>query len=135
MSADRRLVLAADAHTLDAIHDLLDQVWREDATLSAADRYRFETALVEIAGNIVGHTRPSLADGTVTVEVTVSVTPGAVAARVADDGTAVTSVLASEMPAWDAESGRGLPMARALGDVQYERVEQRNVWSLRCPRG
>jgi len=40
---------------VDTVHDLLAVVWDGAPTVSAGDRMRFETALIELASNVMRH--------------------------------------------------------------------------------
>ena len=46
---------------LDRIRDLLAELWLTDGAIAEVDRNLFETAVIEVAGNIVRHARS--ADG------------------------------------------------------------------------
>jgi serine/threonine-protein kinase RsbW len=91
----------------------------------------FETALVEIVGNVVEHARRS--DGQpVDVHMRIAVHDDRLEARMEDDGAPSgvdpgTAVL----PADDlAESGRGLALAAAVADLEHVRWAGRNVWTV-----
>jgi serine/threonine-protein kinase RsbW len=60
------------------------------------------------------------------------VTPGKVIAAFGDNGQpAELDLSGAAMPGELAESGRGLPLAKAaLDELTYDRVEGRNVWTL-----
>ncbi|AEF40884.1 ATP-binding protein [Hoyosella subflava] len=130
-SDDGALTLTATAHpeAIDAVHELLAQLW--EGTLSADDihRMRFETAVAEVAGNIVTHGRES---GTRTFTLTVGITDGLLEARFKDDGTPQHLDLTSvSLPEDLAESGRGLAIASALLDeLHYRRAPGENTWYL-----
>ena len=96
---------------------------------------RFETAVIEIANNIVTHAAYGLSSE-VTIELTLTATPDSVTACFRDDGGAAELDLASaRMPDTTAESGRGLALTRALADdLTYERVGSANIWTLTCRR-
>jgi serine/threonine-protein kinase RsbW len=117
---------------------VLAELWQKDPTVSDGDRMRLETAAVEIVGNIVEHAYRS--DGPATprrgIDVVVTADPGQVVAVLADDGMPHGLDLSDvTMPGADAESGRGLPLATAvLDELLYERVGDRNRWTLTCRR-
>jgi serine/threonine-protein kinase RsbW len=128
-----RITVPARPDSLDEIHDLVESLWTGQEGFPQADRLRFETAVIEVAGNIVTHavTRPEM-----TVELTLTATPEAATTRFRDDGGAARlDLAAARMPDTMAESGRGLALTRALADdVTYERVGSATVWTLTCLR-
>lgn len=140
---DRLAVLApAVPDILDLVHGLLEQLWLGHPEVSDDDRLRFETAVVEILGNIVEHAYElDSGRGTAPTEsrrfqLVVGVTPGKVLATFGDNGLPAELDLGSVlMPDVDAESGRGLALAKASLDVlDYARVDGRNRWALECHR-
>jgi serine/threonine-protein kinase RsbW len=132
-----RLTIPAQPDSLDEVHDLVESLWAGQARFPAADRLRFETAVIEVAGNIITHAAAGRPSGSeVTVELTLTATPGSVTACFRDDGGAAgLDLAAAQMPDALAESGRGLALTRALADdVTYERVGPANIWTLTCRR-
>jgi serine/threonine-protein kinase RsbW len=130
-----QLTIPAQPDSLDEIHDLVAALWAGQDRFPAADRLRFETAVIEVAGNIVTHAVAGLPSGSeVTVELTLTATPGSATACFRDDGGAAgLDLAAAPMPDTMAESGRGLALTRALADdVTYERVGSANIWTLTC---
>jgi serine/threonine-protein kinase RsbW len=133
MQHTRRLTIPAQPDSLDEIHDLIESLWAGQARFPPADRLRFETAVIEVAGNIVTHAvagRPSRAE--MTVELTLTATPEAATARFRDDGGAAgLDLAAARMPDALAESGRGLALTRALADdVTYQHADSANIWTI-----
>jgi serine/threonine-protein kinase RsbW len=133
MQHTRRLTIPAQPDSLDEIHDLIESLWTAQARFPPADRLRFETAVIEVAGNIVTHAvagRPRRQK--MTVELTLTATPEAATACFRDDGGAATlDLAAARMPDAMAESGRGLALTRALADdVTYQRADSANVWTV-----
>ena len=134
-------VLRVGAHpeSLDRVHELLARLWTDD-DMPAVDRMQFETAVAEVAANIVEHA----ADGRdVTLVLRVSRWPDRVEARFEDDGAeAHVDLDAASMPESGdpddldavlalAEDGRGLALARAAVDeLVYEREGSTNRWFL-----
>jgi serine/threonine-protein kinase RsbW len=119
---------------VDAVHEFLETVWAANPDVSEFDRMAFETALIELASNVIQHA----SDGR-GVTCVLSVTAGAdgLTASLADTADAGGVVLLErEMPHELAESGRGLALIRALvDDVGYTRVDDRNVWTISRARG
>jgi serine/threonine-protein kinase RsbW len=134
------LSVPARPGSLELVHAAVDQLWSQHTNVEAADRARFETAVVEIFANIVEHafrTDPDLPDGLGRrLELSLEATEGDVLARFSDNGLpAELDLSAVTMPGEGAESGRGLAMAlAALDDLRYERISGRNRWSLVCRR-
>jgi serine/threonine-protein kinase RsbW len=133
------LSLPARPESLDLVHPALDQLWSVHEEIPEHDRFRFETAVVEVFANIVEHAFREDADLPATQEarrldLVLAVRSGAVEADFSDNGLPVALDLSGvTMPDPDAESGRGLAMAIAsLDDLSYERREGRNRWRLVC---
>ena len=131
-----QLAVPARPASVDAILDLVQSLWTEPADFPAKDQTRFETALIEVAGNIVRHAAGTSASRDTTIELTLTVAPGYAAASFRDNGGAADLDLANvTMPDPTEESGRGLPLTRALADVlTYDRVGSTNIWTLICRR-
>ena len=134
------LDLPAAIEAVDDVHDALDRLWTQDVTVGPRDRSRIATAVAEIVGNIVEHafrldqetSRPE--DRRLYVQLRLG--PGDIEVVVADNGRPIAIDLSDvAMPDDDAESGRGLALAvAALDEVRYERIGDRNRWTLRCRR-
>lgn len=126
-SVDVTLDGADAAVVLDRVHDALARLWREAGDVSEADRIAVETALVEVAGNVVRHGPDARWHGR---GVRVSVGPEVVVA-VADQAGAPPDVdLDPVMAGPDAESGRGLAIARALAELDCAAVGGGTRWTL-----
>src|SRR6476659_5709935 len=128
-----RLELSGPAtpEMLDLVHAVLERLWADHDDVSQGDRARFETAVIEILGNIVEHA----------YRLDPSDDPNDESARrfdvylVATDEELVAAFGDNGMPDEDAESGRGLALAAAaVDDLFYERVQGRNHWRLLCVR-
>jgi serine/threonine-protein kinase RsbW len=132
----------ADLQILDLVHALLEQLWIGNPEVSVEDRFRFETAVIEVLGNIVEHAYqldPAAAehrDHARRFIVVLAVTADEVLASFGDNGLPTSLDLSNvAMPHELAESGRGLALAAAATDeLSYDRVEGRNHWKLRCTR-
>ncbi len=130
MGGDYALNGLAVPQGLDALHDLLEQIGAEHPELSGADLMLFETAVIEIAGNVVEHGVPA---GEVTWEFALSVLPERLEATLSDDGAAYDGTVISEsaMPDELAESGRGFALASAVLDrLDYRRDNEGNHWEM-----
>ncbi|MET0714788.1 MAG: ATP-binding protein [Mycetocola sp.] len=114
---------------VDAVHDFLHEIWVLHPDIDEMDRMAFETALIELASNVIQHA--DRGDG-VTCAMSVSADSHELRAQFSDTAEAGgfrlrTATIPDEL----AESGRGLAFMQMLVDeVRYERVEDRNVWSL-----
>ncbi|MBF4621820.1 ATP-binding protein [Clavibacter sp. VKM Ac-2542] len=129
----RSLTLQSPPDDVDAVHELVAGLWDDRPDVGALDRMAFETALIELASNVIEHAD----DGQgVTCVVSVTVDDGVMSARLRDGSEPGDFRLtAREMPGADAESGRGLAMVQMLCDeLTYERVGGENVWSVRRTR-
>jgi len=126
--ADHRLVRRVDSTLLDAVHELLAGLWADQPHVGETDRMMFETAVTEIAGNIVEH-------GGADVDLTLRVWAGSdrVVALFEDNGRGLPSdiVTSAEMAGDLDETGRGVALAKAtVDDMSYRREGGHNCWKL-----
>lgn len=129
--------MSAHEGAIDHAQDLVEKLFGEHPDLSGRDRFRFETAVVEVLANIVKHAFSSdEVVGARRLRLTLLATPTELTALLADNGEpAGIDLSAVTMPGDEAESGRGLALAlAAVDDLQYRHVEGRNYWDLRCYR-
>lgn len=129
--------MAAHEGAIDHAQDLVEKLFGEHPDVSGRDRFRFETAVVEVLANIVEHAfSGDDVSGVRRLRLTLAATPTELTALLADNGEpAGVDLSAVIMPGEDAESGRGLALAlAAVDDLQYRHVEGRNYWDLRCHR-
>jgi len=120
--------LAAPPDDVNSVHDHLQSVWDGHADVGELDRISFETALIELAANVIRH---GDAGGGVTCSLTVNVTGDRIEAHLTDSGQAGDIRLTPALPDELAESGRGIPLITALVDVvRYERQGDANRWYL-----
>ena len=117
----------ADPLCLERVHDLVDELWKRVPEVDESDRYRFETAVIEVAGNIVEHGGPE-----VRLRLWLRVHTDRVEAQFRDTGRSVDfDGLDGHVPDLMAEDGRGLTLARAVADeVTYQRTGHTNRWSV-----
>ena len=134
---DRITLLArADPEIMELVHAVLGQLWTDHADVADDDRLRFETAIMEVLGNIIEHAyRADSATPTQHArrfQLVVGVTPQSVLATFGDNGEPAELDLSEvTMPGIEAESGRGLPIAKAaLDELHYARKDGRNIWTL-----
>jgi serine/threonine-protein kinase RsbW len=114
--------------TLHLLHELLARVTREHPELSGDDLMLFETAVIEIAGNVVEHGEPQ---GEVTWSFRFHVLPDRIEAHLVDAGQEVPGAAPPEAPDEWSEGGRGLLVAQAaLDDLTYRRRDGQNIWRM-----
>ena len=116
---------------LDAVQDALAKLFADACDADGVDRMLFETALVEIVGNLIEHARTA-ADDPVTIDVHVAVHPDRIEAVMLDNGTAPrVDPIAPGEPVEDmAEGGRGLALARAVAEVTHVYQAGGNRWTV-----
>jgi serine/threonine-protein kinase RsbW len=134
MAAGRTLTAPAAPASVDLVHRLLQELWAECAAdgPAAEDRIRFETALVEVAGNIAEHS------GAREFVLHVVVHPDRLVADFSDDGAGFGGDPGAAALPDDplASSGRGLALARAaVHELAYERAGTQNRWHVVRERG
>jgi len=113
---------------LDAVHSLLARAADEHPGLDPTDVMLFETAVIEIANNVVEYGRP---EGEVRWKFTVRVREDEIEAELDDTGQMFTPARGATMPGEDAEGGRGLPIAEALLDrIEFRRMDDTNHWRM-----
>jgi serine/threonine-protein kinase RsbW len=120
--------------SLNLLHHLLERVGREHRELDAGDLMMFETAVIEVAGNVVEHGRPR---GNVTWAFRLSVLPDRLEAQLSDSGEEYPGgTWGTTMPADPLqEDGRGLALATAVLDsLEYQRSAAANHWTMRRRR-
>jgi serine/threonine-protein kinase RsbW len=129
-----RLELSAPAapEILELVHSMIAHLWTTHE-VAESQQLRFETAVIEILGNVVEHALGGAAghDGR-RFDIVLDVGPEDLVARLSDNGVPVELDLSgATMPDELAEHGRGLALATAaLDTLAYRRVEGRNVWDL-----
>lgn len=113
---------------LGAVHDLLGTAAADHPELDPTDVMLFETAIIEIANNVVEYGRP---EGAVRWKFTIRVRQDEIEAELDDTGQTFTPTQGKEMPSEYAEGGRGLPIAEALLDrIDFNRMGETNHWRM-----
>ena len=113
---------------LDAVHTLLAQAADEHPGLDPMDVMLFETAIIEIANNVVEYGRP---EGEVRWKFVIRVREDEIEAELDDTGQSFTPAQGKTMPGEEAEGGRGLPIAEALLDrIEFKRMDDTNHWRM-----
>ena len=131
MAGDDAYILEglAAPEMLDLLHELLARVGEEHTEVGTEDLAMIETAILEIAGNLVEHGRPA---GRVAYSFSLHVLPDRLEGRLSDSGAELPDdPTGQEMPDELAEHGRGLALAEAaLDELSYERVGNANTWTF-----
>lgn len=113
---------------LERLHDLLERVGHEHPEVEPLDLTLFETAVIEVAGNVVEHGRPP---GEVRWSFSLEIADDCLVAVLSDSGQEFQGDLEVALPDDLAESGRGLPLARAaLDEFSYRREGGSNHWRM-----
>jgi serine/threonine-protein kinase RsbW len=138
-----RFSLRADGvpESLELVHELLDQVWESDAGIELMERIRFETALIEVASNIIEHSRPAASDP-IRFRLELECSPERLYAEFHDNAKPAGIDLSAAPPPEDlssldniSSSGRGLALAKvALDEFSYAKLDSGNKWTLMCKR-
>lgn len=114
---------------LDDLHTALERLWDSAPDIPRGDRIRFETAVVEVATNVVGHALP--VRSVVQLRAEFQVTATTLEGTLTDDGADVDIDLTGSTPADTAESGRGLLLIqRTVDTFSFRREDGLNVWRL-----
>ena len=114
MAGEYRVDTLAVPETLNLLHDLLDRVREDHPDVESTDLMLFETAVIEIANNVVEHGRPP---GTIRYSFTLDVESDQLLGHLSDGGPPLEAPHAP-MPGTD------------LDDLVYERVGEHNEWTM-----
>jgi len=119
----------AEPEQLEHLHDLIDETRRGWPEVASGDFDMVETAVIELAGNVVRHGRTS---GVVEITLIVQVDPDAIRATLVDAGEKLEIDLRDgQMPEEMSESGRGIAMARVVVDeLKFEHAGGLNTWEM-----
>lgn len=126
----------ATAESLDEVQDRFAAWWEGVGEDDVALRFKLETALAEIAANIVEHTRRTDQEAGRRYTVRLDATDHELTAVLTDNGRpADVDLAAVTMADADEESGRGLALAiAALDRLEHRHEHGHNVWTLVCSR-
>jgi serine/threonine-protein kinase RsbW len=116
-------------HGLAQLHQLIEQAGGDHPEIEPLDLAMLETALIEIAGNVVEHGTPP---GEIRYEFRLEITDQHLHGLLVETGDPVR-VREGVLVEHDelAESGRGLRLARAvLTELRYERRGDTNAWVM-----
>lgn len=112
------------------VHDFLESIWVVHPDIPEMDRMLFETAIIELASNVIEHAESD--DSGVACILQVQTGAHSLRAELSDTADAGSFRLATRgMPDDLAESGRGIALIQAMvDDLKYERTNGLNVWSI-----
>lgn len=128
MAGDYSLDGWAVPEGLEELHSIIDRAATDHPDVSRDDLNMLETAVIEVAGNVVEHGRPV---GEVRWSFQLAVTREQLKVTLTDDGHVYEGPLDADMPGELEEAGRGLPLASlVLDDLAYERRGGVNVWTM-----
>jgi serine/threonine-protein kinase RsbW len=129
MTGDYLLDGLAVPDSLNLLHDLLEQVGTDHPELTASDLMLFETAVIEVAGNVVEHGHPP---GEVSWTFRLAVRADRLEGTLSDSGEEYPGgAWGTDMPDTMEEDGRGLALATAVLDsLVYERAGDINEWTM-----
>ena len=115
--------------SIDLLQDLIATVRDDHPELSGQDLELFETAVIEIAGNLVAHGHRA---GGARYHFQLQVHPDRLAATLTDEGPPLPQwPPTTMMPDPLEESGRGLLLAGAMLDtLTYQRLDGTNDWLM-----
>ena len=122
--------------SLDEVQDRFGAWWDTLGIDDVRLRFGLETALAEIAANIVEHTRRADQEAGRRYTMELDATDQELVAVLTDNGLPVDIDLAAvTMADADEESGRGLALAiAALDRLEHRHEGGHNVWTLVCAR-
>ena len=126
---DEILTLRTPADDINVVHAYIERIWALHPDLDVMDKLRFETALIELAANVIQHAD----DGkSIVADVSIVIDSDYIHGRISDSSPAVkVDLTRREMPDGDAESGRGIAFIQRLVDVlHYERRDEENLWVI-----
>jgi serine/threonine-protein kinase RsbW len=126
---EHSLLLSSPPGDVDDVHGFLESVWSSDPGVEPSDRMAFETAIIELASNVIQHADGG---GGVTWHLTVTCAPDVLSAILYDGGVgADVSLEDRALPDPLSESGRGLTFVQMLVDsLEYRSSERGNEWTI-----
>jgi serine/threonine-protein kinase RsbW len=121
--------MSAPPDDVDTVHELLAIVWADAPSISDMDRISFETALIEVASNVIRHADSGTG---VTCTLTIETFDDHIEATLSDTGEpGNVQLVGRAMPDELSESGRGIALVQALvHELDYDRTGGLNHWRL-----
>jgi serine/threonine-protein kinase RsbW len=131
-----RVDVPATIESVDLVQTEFDTWWKGLGEDNMATRFAFETAVVEIAANIVEHTHRAEGTSGRRYSLELDADDAEVTAVFTDNGMPSEIDLSTiTMADIEEENGRGLALAvAALDRLEYNRLNGRNIWTLVCRR-
>jgi serine/threonine-protein kinase RsbW len=128
--------VAVEPESIDLVQNAFETWWTSLGDDSLETRFSFETAIVEIAANVIEHSRRSEADLGRRFTLELSATDDRLTAVFHDNGMpSEIDLSAVSMADLEDEDGRGLALALlSLESLDYRHEDGRNVWTLVCRR-
>jgi serine/threonine-protein kinase RsbW len=125
----RTFPLESPPDDVDTVHELLASLWSETPQVTEGDRIRFETALIELAANVMTYAAPG---STLEYTLVIELTDARITATLTDSGIEADIPLTDGgMPGELEEAGRGLSLMHALVDeIEYTRDGELNRWRI-----
>jgi serine/threonine-protein kinase RsbW len=122
--------------SLDVVQDTFAAWWEGLGLDDLTTRFRLETALVEVAANVIEHTRRADTQEGRRFVLDLTARDTELVAVLSDNGIPVAIDLSAvTMADLEDEGGRGLAMAiAALDRIQHLQERGRNIWVLACER-
>ncbi|NKY40560.1 ATP-binding protein [Cellulomonas septica] len=118
------------AVVLARVHDALDRLWGIVGDVGETDRIALETAVVEVAGNVLRHGLDGHGH-----HLLLRADDAGLVAEITQPGPPPAVDLDTAMPGVDAESGRGLALTRMLVELTCSDQGGVTLWTLSRPRG
>lgn len=121
--------LSVPPEDINAVHEFLRSIWAENPHIPPRDQLRFETAIIELVANVILY---SVATSGGTCEVIIETSESKIDAIITDNGELAALELDEHiMPDEFSESGRGIPLMRALVDeLSFDTSENKNIWRM-----
>lgn len=126
---DEILTLRTPQDDINVVHAYIERIWTLYPDLDMMDRLRFETALIELAANVIKHADEGRS---IVADISIVIDDDYIHGRISDSSPAVkVDLTRRDMPDEDAESGRGIAFIQRLVDVlHYERRDDENLWVI-----
>ncbi|GAB2983468.1 ATP-binding protein [Frigoribacterium salinisoli] len=128
--------VAVEPESIDLVQTAFEAWWTSSCDDSLETRFSFETAIVEIAANVIEHSRRPDADPGRRFALQLSATSDRLRAVFHDDGLPSDIDLSTvSMADLEDEDGRGLALALlSLESLDHRHEDGHNVWTLVCRR-
>lgn len=121
--------LSIPPNDISIVHQFLEGIWQENPHLVPRDRYSIETAIIELTSNIVLY---ATATTGIKCKIVIEIDNKDIRVTVTDSGDLADLEIDEHiMPDEFSESGRGIPLIRALVDeFSYENLNKENTWKI-----